>query len=84
MDAFLQLTVIDSRLEPAAHCLVCGKEISAGEGVTARYQGETLRFKCPGCYARFASDPGRYLSGQAVSCCGETHADSHLGESTEP
>ena len=83
MDAFLQLTVVDSHLEPAARCLVCGKEISAGEGVTARYQGETLRFKCPGCYARFAADPERYLAGQAGGCCDETDAHSHHGERTD-
>lgn len=56
-------TLIDSRQAPAATCLVCGNGIPAGEGVTARYGDRTLRFKCPGCYARFQGDPEPYLAG---------------------
>lgn len=50
-----------STFEPAARCVVCGNEIAAGEGLTARFGQRTLRFKCPGCLARFESDPDRYL-----------------------
>jgi YHS domain. len=77
MNAIPSATVVDSRQEAAARCLVCGQEIPAGEGVTARYQGRTLRFKCPGCYARFAADPEPYLAGQAGGCCDEEHSDPH-------
>lgn len=64
------LTVIDSWQAPAASCLVCGNDIAAGEGVTARYGDQTLRFKCPGCLARFEADPEPYLAGQTGGCCG--------------
>jgi len=74
------LTLIDSRLAPAARCLVCGNDIPAGEGVTARYGDRMLRFKCPGCYARFEADPEPYLAGQAGGCCGNEHAGSSPGE----
>ena len=71
MDAPASATIVDSRLEAAAPCLVCGQEIRAGEGVTARYQGRTLRFKCPGCYARFEANHERYLAGHPAACCPE-------------
>ncbi len=74
------LIVLDSRDEPAASCVVCGNDISAGEGVTARYGDRTLRFKCPGCYTRFATDPGHYLAGQQQSCCGGKHDHSPASE----
>lgn len=38
-----QLRVVDSSDQAAAACVVCGNDISAGEGVTARYRGQTLR-----------------------------------------
>ena len=76
------LTLIDSRQAPAASCLVCGNDIPAGEGVSARYGDRTLRFKCPGCYARFAADPEPYLAGQTGGCCGDEHAGSSPGERT--
>ena len=63
--------IYSSTFEPAARCVVCGNEIAAGEGLTARYAERTLRFKCPGCLARFESDPERYLAGDAGGCCGE-------------
>ena len=75
-----ELIVVDSRDESAASCVVCGNEILAGEGVTARYRGRTLRFKCPGCYARFQSDPERYLAGQPQACCDGTHDHSPASE----
>lgn len=65
-----ELTIVDSRLAPAATCLVCGNDIAAGAGVTAHYGERTLRFKCPGCAARFAADPQRYLTGEPEGCCG--------------
>lgn len=65
-----ELIVFDSRLEAAANCLVCGNGIAAGEGVTARYQERILRFRCPGCYARFQVDPERYLAEHEPGCCG--------------
>lgn len=65
------LKVVDSRYEPAASCLVCGKNVPAGEGVTAHYEDRVLRFKCQGCYTRFQADPLRYLTGHAASCCDE-------------
>lgn len=69
------LVVVDSATEAAATCAVCGNAIPAGEGVTARFGGRTLRFKCPGCMSRFAADPDRYLSGGPSSCCEDEHAD---------
>lgn len=72
-----ELVVVDSTAQAAATCIVCGKDIAAGEGVTARYGGQTLRFKCPGCVSRFALDPDRYLSGGPTSCCDDEHA--HAG-----
>lgn len=75
-----ELLVIDSRSQPAARCLVCGNDISAGEGVTAQYQGGTLRFKCPGCYTRFVADPERYLAGQEEKCCDGGHGHSPPSE----
>lgn len=64
------LTIIESRDAAAARCLVCGNDIAAGQGVTAHYGERTLRFKCPGCAARFEADPERYLAGHEADCCG--------------
>jgi YHS domain-containing protein len=75
-----ELIVVDSRDAPAASCVVCGNDISAGEGVTAHYHGRTLRFKCPGCYTRFEADPERYLAGQRQSCCDGKHDHSPASE----
>jgi len=80
MNGPAQVTIVDSRLEPAARCLVCGNEIAAGDGVTARYQERTLRFKCPGCLARFQHDPERYLAGHEKGCCMEEHGSSPASE----
>jgi len=63
------LTVVDSRYQAAAHCVVCRNDVLAGEGVTAQYQGRLLRFRCPDCFARFELDPERYLSGHETGCC---------------
>jgi len=63
------IVILDSRLEPSAICLVCGDDIPAAEGLTARYGERTLRFKCPGCLHRFEADPERYLTGHEPSCC---------------
>lgn len=83
------LVVVDSTAQAAATCIVCGKDIAAGEGVTARLGDRTLRFKCPGCVSRFAVDPDRYLSGGPTSCCDDEHAHadhadaSHAGHPAE-
>jgi len=60
---------VSSATEPAARCVVCASDISAGEGLTVRWQGGTLRFRCLGCLARFESDPQRYLDEHATDCC---------------
>lgn len=75
-----EFVVLDSRDQPAASCVVCGNDIPAGDGVTARYQGRTLRFKCPGCYGRFEADPQRYLAGPQPSCCDGEHDHSPASE----
>jgi YHS domain-containing protein len=75
-----KLVVVDSRYQPSARCLVCGNEIEEGQGLTAEYQGRTLRFKCPGCYARFEADPERYLAGHEPACCNEGHSGSPASE----
>ncbi|MHB8459073.1 MAG: hypothetical protein ACYDAK_10890 [Candidatus Limnocylindrales bacterium] len=80
MAVLQELIVLDSRHEAAAQCVVCGNDIAAGEGVTARYQARTLRFKCPGCAARFEADPDRYLAGHAAACCGGQHDGSPASE----
>jgi hypothetical protein len=74
-----ELVLVDSRYEHPARCLVCGSDITAGEGVTARYRGKTLRFKCAGCLARFGLDPDRYLNGHESGCC-EEDGDSPSSE----
>lgn len=75
-----EFVVVDSQDQAAAQCVVCGNAIPAGEGVTAQYQGRTLRFKCPGCYARFEADPDRYLAGGPQSCCDGKHDHSPASE----
>lgn len=74
------LEVLESDDEPAGPCVVCGTEIPAGEGVTARYKGRTLRFRCAGCLVRFEFNPERYLAGQEQSCCGGVHDHSPASE----
>jgi hypothetical protein len=74
------IIVRDSRLEPSARCVVCGNDIPAGEGLTARYGERTLRFKCPGCLSRFTADPERYLAGHEAGCCREAPESSPPSE----
>jgi hypothetical protein len=69
-----RVVLLGSRDQPAAECSVCGCDILAGEGVTARYQGRTLRFKCPDCLVRFEFDPERYVAGGQQSCRDGQHA----------
>ena len=71
-----RLVVLESGDQPAAPCTVCGNDIPAGEGVTARYQGRTLRFKCPTCFVRFEFNPERFLAGREASCGDGEHAHS--------
>ena len=75
-----ELVVVDSRDQASALCLVCGNDIPAGEGVTASYQGQTLRFKCPGCFSRFQANPEPFLAGQTGGCCGGEHEHSPASE----
>lgn len=75
-----RVVVLESSNQPAASCTVCGHDIPAGEGVTARYQGRTLRFKCPGCFVRFEFNPERFLAEDASACCGDRHAHAPAGE----
>ena len=75
MNSLASIVVRNSRFEPSATCLVCGNDIPAGEGLTARYGDRTLRFKCAGCLSRFEAEPERYLAGHEAACCkdeGET------------
>ncbi len=69
MDAVDKYVIVASSREPAARCVVCGNEVAAGEGITARAGDSTLRFRCLGCLARFEADPERYLSDHATDCC---------------
>lgn len=76
MIATADLIVVESTHQPAGDCIVCGNPIGAGEGRTARYNGMTLRFKCPGCVDRFRAEPGRYLAGHPAGCCTGERADA--------
>ncbi len=69
MSQTFDLVIVDSAGQPATTCVVCGQAVEAGAGVTARYRGRTLRFKCPGCLPRFEADPERYLAGETAECC---------------
>ncbi|MBI2780169.1 MAG: hypothetical protein HYX55_00040 [Chloroflexi bacterium] len=71
---------VDSRNQQAAVCIVCGNDVPAGEGVTASYRGQTLRFKCPSCYVRFQAAPERFLAGQPEPCCNGDHDHSPASE----
>ena len=48
METITSIVIRDSRLEPSAVCIVCGGDIPAGEGLTARHGDRILRFKCSG------------------------------------
>lgn len=74
------IVIRTSTYELAARCVVCGNDIAAGEGLTARYGERTLRFKCPGCLARFEADPERYLASHVAGCCGQDHEASPASE----
>lgn len=80
MATALELVMLDSRDQPAASCVVCGNDVPADDGITASYQGRTLRFKCPGCYSRFQSDPERFLAGGPGGCCDGKHDHSPASE----
>lgn len=74
------IVIRNSRLEPAASCIVCGSDVPAGEGLTARYGDRTLRFKCPNCLSRFETDPEHYLAGVPEGCCNGQHDHSPASE----
>ena len=80
MNSPTSIVIRNSRLEPGARCLVCGNDIPAGDGLTARYGDRTLRFKCAGCLSRFEADPERYLAGHEASCCKEDQESSPPSE----
>jgi hypothetical protein len=80
MNSPSSVVIRNSRLEPPATCLVCGNDIPAGEGLTARYGDRTLRFKCSGCLGRFEADPQRYLAGEQPPCCDGEHDHSPASE----
>ncbi|HEX7431247.1 MAG TPA: hypothetical protein VF293_03550 [Candidatus Limnocylindrales bacterium] len=62
------LVLIDSSLQQAGTCAVCGKSVGEREGITALYRGRILRFRCSGGVARFRRDPEIYL-GKTDECC---------------
>lgn len=74
------VVLVDSRGQPAAVCVVCGSQIPAGEGITARYLDRILRFRCSGCFARFQAAPERFLAGDEGRCCDGAHAHSPASE----
>jgi len=75
------LVIRESTFEAGGRCIVCGQDIPAGEGITARYGERTLRFKCRGCVARFEADPDRFLDGHPDGCCEDhDHDDSPASE----
>ena len=76
----LSIVTRESRLEPAASCVVCGDEIPAGKGLTARYGDRTVRFKCPDCLRRFEAAPERYPAEHEASCCTGEAARSPASE----
>lgn len=80
MTVHRDLVVLDSSDQPLAACTVCGNAVPAGEGVTASLDGHVLRFRCPGCFARFQADPDRYLTGPRGGCCGGAHDHSPASE----
>lgn len=67
--------VVGSADQSAARCVVCGNDVAAGEGLAARWQGRTLRFRCLGCLARFEANPERYLLEHAIDYCRMDDAD---------
>lgn len=67
------LIVLESAGQPASECEVCGSEIGGGQGLTVRSGDRTLRFKCPGCLARYRADPDQFFSGSATPCCSGEH-----------
>ena len=80
MNGPVSIVILNSRLESSATCVVCGNDIPAGEGLSARYGERTLRFKCAGCLNRFESEPDRYLSGHEPGCCDEHQDGSPASE----
>lgn len=82
MNSPLPIIVQDAQRQGQANCLVCGNDIPAGEGLTARYGERTLRFKCSGCLARFEAAPEQYLAGHEASCCKGQDSSSPASEWT--
>ena len=82
MNSTSSVIVRNSRLEGPAACLVCGSDIAAREGLTARYGQQTLRFKCPGCLSRFEAAPARYLSDHEAARGNDKESSSPASEWT--
>jgi len=53
---------------PEDRCPACGTDLKPGEGVTAEWNGQVLRFRGLGCPARFGADPAHYLAGKTDPC----------------
>jgi P-type Cu+ transporter len=51
---------------PAPVDPVCGMTVSADAPQRFEFEGETYRFCCPGCRAKFAADPAKYAGRSAV------------------
>lgn len=74
-----ELVVLGSQGQPTGTCVTCGKDVAAGQGVTASPVGRVLGFKRPGRFSRFQSDPDRLVAGQTV-CCGSAHDHTPASE----
>jgi hypothetical protein len=57
LDVRDDLVLIDSSLQPAGTCAVCGKPVGEGEVIRALYGRRIPRFRCSGCLALFRRDP---------------------------
>lgn len=75
-----ELVLIDSVNQPPGTCAACGQSIGAGEGITALYKGQVLRFRCSGCLASFRRDPRRYVSATDYCCSTELCVESPASE----
>jgi hypothetical protein len=80
IDVAEDLVLIDSSGQPAGACAACGQSIGAGEGLTALYGGQLLRFRCSGCLASFCRDPERYVAADDYCCSPESCPESPASE----
>jgi hypothetical protein len=80
LDVREDLVLIDSSLQQAGTCAVCGKSVGEGEGITALYRGRLLRFRCSGCLASFRRGPERYAAARDYCCSTGTCEESPASE----